>query len=358
MSTHEVKVVRLGQIKKHPAADKLGIVDVMGYTVVVALSSWKEGDLAFYIEPDFVVPQKMLENPEYAFLEGKGRIKVKRLRGVYSQGLLMPALPGMKEGDNVMEQLGITRYEPPISNITQDSEGNTVKKIKGSRVQVKPPNLPYPINYYDLENWQKYKNFIQPGSHVICSEKIHGAFSRYVFDGKKMHIGGRNNWYDINGPKLPLRIRLKKWWKWFCTGKKEEVKSNWWVQALKDHPWIEEWCRSHPKNILMGEVYGCVQRGFQYDATTARPVRFRAFEALDSHGYYFPKDLLDYQNVPILYSGEYNEDKMRELAEGESTLNNNHVREGIVIEYFDTTEHYLGGRKKLKLVGNGYYENS
>lgn len=97
MSTHKIEIVKIESIDAHPDADKLGIVKIWGYQVCVGLDSWKEGDLAAYVMPDFMVP---IDRSEFAFLDtGKGRsherVRVKKLRGVLSQGLLAPAPEGL-----------------------------------------------------------------------------------------------------------------------------------------------------------------------------------------------------------------------------------------------------------------------
>jgi tRNA-binding EMAP/Myf-like protein len=50
---------------------------------------------------------------EFAFLAGHERIKVKKLRGIVSQGLLVKAPSHAKEGDDVMADLGVRHYVPP-----------------------------------------------------------------------------------------------------------------------------------------------------------------------------------------------------------------------------------------------------
>lgn len=105
MSDHAVRVVRVNEVLKHPNADRLEIIPIGGYQAVVGKGNFKVGDLAVYIPPDSIVPQK----PEYSFVwerDGGGnlrdippdaevpekyrRVTVKRLRKEYSEGLLMP----------------------------------------------------------------------------------------------------------------------------------------------------------------------------------------------------------------------------------------------------------------------------
>ena len=58
---------------------------IWGYTACVAKGLFRPGDLAAYLPPDSLVP----DTPEFAFLGEHRRIKVRRLRGIYSQGLLI-----------------------------------------------------------------------------------------------------------------------------------------------------------------------------------------------------------------------------------------------------------------------------
>lgn len=107
-------VVRLGPIVPHPDPETttLSITRVMaidgdpnsGYPVVVKNGEFKEGDLAVYTGIDSIVPTgKPLRNApgivpsmRFGFLDLKGkpsRVKARRLRGFYSEGLLTPARP-------------------------------------------------------------------------------------------------------------------------------------------------------------------------------------------------------------------------------------------------------------------------
>lgn len=92
MSEWLVEVVKLGAVRKHPNADSLSMTDVHdGYPVVFRTGEFKEGDVAVYVPVDSIVP----DDPAYAFLQGKRRIKARKIRGEYSQGLLLQVSPEM-----------------------------------------------------------------------------------------------------------------------------------------------------------------------------------------------------------------------------------------------------------------------
>lgn len=327
MSEHRVEVISIQEVLPHPNADKLEIIPIGRYQCLSQKGLWKAGDLAVYIEPDYVVPN----TEEYSFLKGHLRIKAKKLRGTWSQGLLMPAPAGAKEGDNVMEQLAIQRYEPNVGmTIRGDAEPG-------------PEGLIVPK--YDVENWYRYGDLFVPGEDVIATEKLHGANARYVFSGDRMYAGSRNFFI-----------------------KYEE--SNLYWSALRQNPWIEEWCRNNHDLVLYGEAFGWVQK-LRYGASPGQHF-FRAFDilkqgnwlSLDELTYLVNDPLEDRELVrwaPVIYRGPYDAEKLKALAEGPSMIYTDkgspHLREGIVVRPVkERWSPELMGRVQLKIVSNAYLE--
>jgi hypothetical protein len=165
MSKHEVKVIRIEEILPHTNSDNLELTNVWGYQCVIRKGSHKVGDLMVFVEPDYKVN---ITRNEFRFLDdGKAkewqRITMRRFRGEPSYGLLIPAPQGSVEGDNVMELLGVERYEPPAPKGSGMASG----------VQAKGPDITVP--HYDLENFKKYHELFNEGERVIFTEKIHGC---------------------------------------------------------------------------------------------------------------------------------------------------------------------------------------
>ncbi|MFA6049736.1 MAG: RNA ligase (ATP) [Candidatus Paceibacterota bacterium] len=342
MSIHEVKVVKITEILPHPNADTLELIPVWGYTCAVRKDTHKVGDLAVYVEPDYEVP---LDRSEFSFLSKPGktrarhRIAVKRLRGMYSQGLLIPAPEGAQEGDNLMEALGITRYEPPEEMM-----------VKGAFAE-KGPEFTTPK--YDLENHKKYKDLLVLGEAVILTAKIHGTNARYVWAEDRMWCGSRTQWKMKPGTMANF-------------GKDQEpieVKANAWWNALEQNPWIETWCKANPGVVLYGEVYGPqVQRGFHYGLPNNK-LGFAVFDIFRDGRWVpnaeFSSDPIytSINFVPTVYSGPYDPDVVDALAEVSETFNGaGHVREGLVIKVVNERWNYNIGRVALKHVSNRYLE--
>jgi RNA ligase (TIGR02306 family) len=337
MSTHRVDVVRIGEIVKHPNADTLGLVQIYGWTCAIRLGDFQPGDLCAYIEPDYVVPSA---GPfEFLCKEGKpARIKAKRLRGTWSQGLLVRAPEGAAEGDDVMEHFGIVRYEPQMKGGLSS----------GGDAEAPCAALAY-CPRYDLENWRRYRHLLVEGETVFVSEKLHGANSRFAWREERMWCGSRTQWKRRPDDALP-------------------TSDPWWL-AHRQHPWIEAWCQMHPEAVLYGEVFGPVQ-DLKYDAKPGE-IFFRAFDALtrdrwqDAQDFFgfgtpgstLPPGFFEDARVPLLYVGAYSEAKMEELAEGDSALAK-HLREGIVIKPAVERHDPQIGRVALKLVSNRYLERS
>src|SRR5438105_922401 len=178
MSTHSIEVVEIRK-EPHPNADSLSIVKIHGWQCVVRTADWNDGDLAAYIPPDYVVPEK----PEYEFLKDKdgkfhGRIRVKKLRGYISQGLLMPAPQGSVIGENVMERMEITRYVP-LEPATMGGDC------------LSPPKSVWHNRHYDVEDHRRYNTVLEQGEPVVVTEKIHGANIRVVFTDGELWVGSR-----------------------------------------------------------------------------------------------------------------------------------------------------------------------
>jgi RNA ligase (TIGR02306 family) len=81
-------------------ADKIEKATVLGWSMVVKKNEFKIKDLCIYIEIDSIVP----DIPYFEFMrERKFRVKTIKLRGVLSQGLLLP-LSFLNEFGNLLEK--------------------------------------------------------------------------------------------------------------------------------------------------------------------------------------------------------------------------------------------------------------
>jgi hypothetical protein len=185
-ANHQANIIRVSEILPHPDPEttNLELIHIDGYQVVVRKGDFKVGDLAIYIQPDSIVPQtdpfKFIWG-EYVGIDGKvpekrRRITVRKFRGQWSEGLLLPLgefatlatgpviggnreLYYVSEGDDVSGLLGITHYDP-------DAGKENVEGTKGASVNA--PRHKYPKT---LKGWfffllhkitgRGHKNFAQ-----------------------------------------------------------------------------------------------------------------------------------------------------------------------------------------------------
>lgn len=324
-STHRVEVVRIGAIEKHPNADALGVVRVYGYTCCVRLADWRPGDLAAYVVPDSLVP---LDRKEFAFLADASkprahhRVKVRTMRGVVSQGLLVRAPEGAKEGDDVADLLGVVRYVPP-------------EPVSTSGPAEHPPQE---RPSYDVESFQRYADAFEEGEEVVVTEKVHGTSARYSFQAGRMWCGTRTDW-------------------------RVEVAGSVWWRAMRQLPGIEPMLAGNPAWTLYGEVYGSVQ-DLRYGAQKGE-IRFAGFDLFDAgDAAWLAPDVAreialrhGIPWVPLLFRGPLDKSAVAGFAEGASLLGPN-VREGCVVLPVRERTHPEIGRVQLKIVGNGYLERA
>lgn len=371
-SNHRVPVARITELLPHPNADSLSIVKIEGYQCVVKTNNYKVGDLAVYIQPDSVVP----ERGEFKFLweprtfdgpvpEKYRRVTVRRFRKEWSEGLLLPLKDfgiTATEGDDLSELLQITHYEPP-----EPEEREVVRKqqykwppksLKGwlyyllhligidlngpvGGANEKGPSNPPPV--YDVEAYKNFTNVFDPDEQVVVTEKIHGSNARFLFDGKKMYAGSRKLW---KSPKSK------------CV----------WRSAMEQNSWIEEWCRAHPGYTIYGEVVPTQGDKWTYGAALGQTKLF-VFDILSPDGTFLSWDQtfipdettgrLAQAWVPMLYRGPFVSDIITELVDGPSEIMlAKNIREGVVIRPVKE-RHVTGlGRLQLKIVSNKFLEIS
>lgn len=318
MSEFKVEVVKVGPLEKHPNADTLSITKVFDYPVIVKTGDIQEGDLAFYIPVDAVVPT---DRPDFAFLAGDNekktvRIKAKKLRGVFSMGLLIKANADAAYGGDWAPVLGITKYEEPEKFVHGEAEKD-------------PGIMP---KYTDIENYRKYGRLLEPGEDVIITEKIHGANGRWLWDGER-HWAGSHHMIKKQGQGM------------------------WWDVAA---PFLEK-LKGAPGVVFYGEVYGQVQDlRYGIDKKENNTVRF--FDAFDiGLGRYmdWPDfiDLclkLDLPVVPTVYWGSFDPEIVPKAAEADSMLCPGQLREGVVIRPTKERWDHRVGRVILKYHSERY----
>lgn len=349
-STFEVVIRTLDIVTTHPNADKLELVRIGGYNAVVGKDIFWAGDEVLYI-PDEAVFTNLNVAKELkcdAYLTGidANRVKSIRLRGIVSQGICIPVkvfydfinahypTTEIYQGKDFKELLQIEKYEEPIP-MEMDGE-------------IRP--WPSFIHSYDIDNLKRPESFnaMIEGEEVVATEKLHGFNVAYAWgpgltDDEEMFVCSSNralkqsdtNIYWRIARKYDMDIRL--------------VTMRTALGALLNLP-IES-------IVMYGEIIG--SQDLKYGANKLNPM-FYPFDIV-VNGKFLTYDqfllicqMTGIRPVPELYRGPYSYDRMIELTKGTTTLNADHIREGIVLKSTSERQSYIVPRIQFKLIGDDY----
>jgi RNA ligase (TIGR02306 family) len=303
MSEFRVEVVRIGEVTKHPNADSLSITQVYGFPVILKTGDFVEGDLAAYVPVDSVVP----EGERFAFLGEHRRIRAKRLRGVFSMGLLTKTEPSWTLGQDVVAELGITKYDESSEPVGLGDEPG-------------PGSL---LPTYKVEQFRRWPQALIVGEEVVIAEKLDGACARFTHDGTRLWVGSHTV-FKLDAPESAY---------WQVARRYDLARK---LEGLGV--------------AVYGEVHAYGEGGMHF------------FDALDTktRTWLDEDDLralcarLGLPMVPVLYRGSWSPELVRH-AEGKSTVDPRRVREGFVVRPVKERYDMLGcGRVILKLHGEGF----
>lgn len=364
MSSLIIEVCQISDIYPHKNAEKMEIIKVKGWEVCVGKSQFKVNDKVIYFPPDAVLPTSLSDKLGITKYLSNGRVKAVNLRGFNSYGTVMPCDQSLPIGKDMIDELGITKYEQPIKATDGDAE---------------TPNPTF-HTYYSMENLRNYPDAFVDGEEIIACEKIHGQNARVGLI-KARNDKGYSVWsfcagsHDVQRKQFLIKNDGTKvesvFWKSLtedvknllihlanCTYNAEEISNG------------EAYVQAHERGldepndvILFGERYGSVQ-DLKYDFINGG-FDFRYFDIsingkyVDGNVKYKYFDRYNINTVPILYQGPFNMDKMIELASGNTTLgNSSHIREGIVIctpyeQSYNTNKKFMT-RKQFKLINPDY----
>lgn len=384
MSEFKCEVVRVG-IEPHPNADAIEVARVGDYQSIVRKGQVNDGDLAVYIPEQSVVPEWLLRHMGlWDEIKSKGglsgssgnRVKAIKLRGVLSQGLILPARfeprhDGMHQfvvsrhsndggiedyisvavGEDAAEFLGITKYEPPLP----------------SHMRGKIVGVDYEATHkYDFDNLKKTPDLFEDGEQVVITEKIHGTLMQVCVVPSKhaneKYYGGR---VTISSKGLGA--------KGFILDHNDET--NLYAQAAKKHGLLDKALNDlgniadeHGRPVFIcGEVFGKTLSGAGIqDLTYAdEELDFAAFDIcvgnrgsekyLEWNSFAETCFFLNIKHVPLLYSGPYSKDIVLKHTDGNTTLaHKKQIREGVVVKSATETRNPKYGRKIAKSISEQY----
>lgn len=211
-------IEKILDVRKHPKADRLDIVKVLGYQLVTQKDLYQPGDYIIYVQPDTVLP---IDDWTEGYRKyAPNRIRCIQLKGEYSEGILVPLdlvehLTGTLKpedhiGVEISHVIGVTKYEPPIP---QD--------LTAERYS--------PLPQTDEERWENLIDKLPFGEVVDVTLKIDGSSTSgsYFLEEKLYTVSGRvlefkvetTNNYTVLTEKFSLKEKLTK----FCEENQESL---------------------------------------------------------------------------------------------------------------------------------------
>lgn len=382
MSDLIITPVTITSIEPHPNADRLEICRVSGWDIVSGKGNYKVGDIVVHIPPDAMVPKTWADTwavtPYLSFKKsaefdsstpgGRGRVRAAKLRGVTSFGFLVPNDSGASLGTDLAEHYGIEKYEPPPPPI-------------GMSAGQMATQHPLFHTYTDIQNLRNFPDKLNYNEPVVVTEKIHGTNSRvgWVRRIDKEHQAKCPKIQAWDMPEVPCECdELEKVVGTHKTqrnpedagvyslpfqlyGEKLEKLLNWAIEA------IESGTFGTPLNSLLvfGEIYGAGVQDLHYGAKNEKG--YRIFD-ISINGEYMNAralaavcQMFDLPMVPVLFQGIATYEDLLEMAQGETTLDDTHIREGIVVRPMCLEKTWGKGdldpnpkRVIFKLISDGY----
>lgn len=169
-------VAKINEIKEIPGADNIELGIIGGWNCIIKKGSHQIDELVVCATTDAVIPQDLSDSLNVTnYLRKGGRVRTVKLKGVYSECLIIPfsyanisSKSKLEEGSDVMDILGVFKYEPPAKQV-QLASG---KKIRYSE----NPNFHI---YYKFPNIKNVPNIFNENDIVNITRKIHGTSARY-----------------------------------------------------------------------------------------------------------------------------------------------------------------------------------
>jgi RNA ligase (TIGR02306 family) len=327
--------------------------------------------------PDSVVPENIQEQLAKNKITVKnGRIRAINIRNVLSEGLCLDPKEWLnhevKEGDDVTEELGITKYEPPPPSVR-----GALRSGKGINFNYENENLKA---YYCVEKFKKYPKILaELNQDVVATIKYHGTNFRCGIVKKPIYK--KTLWQKFiglfvkespqeflvgshNKIKVPTKDVLK-YWDYYNT-------DTWWRVTKKYN--LESIVRQISENeallssdgnalvdvVIYAEIIGQgVQKGYDYGVPDG-DLEIRIFDIMIDGKYVdwaTVVHLCKCFNLPVaeeVYTGPWSLDVTEHAVSVDEYNGKKYVREGIVIRTLKESWHPKCGRVIFKYLNPAY----
>jgi len=256
-------------------ADFIEEAIVGGWHVIVKKGEFTPGSQGVFFEIDSVLDPELPWVKEHAsFMEARSwRIRTMKMRGVLSQGLLLPMdiLPEVPESTDCTELLGVKKYEIPetVGDLTSRSAGPFPSYIVSKTDEIRVQSVMEVLD----ELW---------GKPYYITEKADGSSATYLMIDGKFTACSRN-------------LMLREESDFYRVGVEQNIKG-----------FLEE----NPHLVVQGEFIGPGVQGNKYKL---KAHSLKVFNIFDTG----PREYLHYNSI-VDFSQHYGFDIVRLMASGKS----------------------------------------
>jgi RNA ligase (TIGR02306 family) len=353
-------IAKIDEIKVIPGADNIEQAVIGGWNCIIQKNQYAEGGLVIVATTDAVIPQELSDAMNVTnYLRKGGRVRTVKLRGVYSECLIIPLkyIPFMDnyyEGKDMMYAMNIYKYEPPAIQV-QLASGRKVKYHQNPNFAV----------YYKFPNFKNVKGMFTEEDKVQITRKLHGTNARYgivkkrnlsLWDKVKKFFGIADQWieyeYVYGSHNVEKGSDSQGFYDtdvWRTIAESYDIKNKLWSYAKTYGPDV-----IGSGIILYGEICGPgIQKNYDYGLNK---IEFLGFDFVENGKYldtwstaHVIVDRLNLPHVPELYVGMWSQEIQDKYTFNNFIEGSKVPQEGIVIK--DVS----GERSKIAKVINPDY---
>tara|TARA_R110000782_G_scaffold106562_1_gene194841 strand:+ start:528 stop:1655 length:1128 start_codon:yes stop_codon:yes gene_type:complete len=355
-----VFVAKINEIRAIEGADNIELVIAKGWNAITKKGEFSVGSLTIIATTDAVIPEALSEKMGVANYLRKGtRVRTVKLRGIYSECLIIPITyikaSSILEGKDLMAELGITKYEPPVKQI----------QLAGGR-KIRYQDNPNFHIYYKFPNLKNVDGMFTEEDTVEITRKIHGTNARYgivkktklsFWDKVKKFLRLADKWIDYeyvygshNCEKGSDTQGFYSTDVWRSVAESYKIKEKLWAYVKNGamSPEIGDGI------TIYGEIYGAgIQSNYDYGLTD---IEFAGFDVKEDGEYLSPinanlqiSEILDLPYVDVLHFGNWSQEVQDKFVFKNMIDGTKVPHEGIVIKY------HTGERNKVAKVINPDY---
>lgn len=347
-------VTTINEVKPIPGADNIEQVVAGGWNCITKKGEYNVNDLVIIATTDAVIPLELSDSMGVTnYLRKGGRVRTVKLRGVYSECLIIPFRYAEKlthpkakwaEGADMMDLFKIFKYEPPAVQV-QLASGRKIKYRQNPNFQV----------YYKFPNAKNVQDLFTETDAVQITRKLHGTNARYgivkktklsFWDKTKKFFGLANKWVDYefvygshNVEKGSDSQGFYDTDVWRTIADKYNIKEKLWE-------YVNEYCNIGNGIVLYGEIYGPgIQKNYDYGL---KDIEFAGFDITIHDNYqstvftqFLYRDILKLPHVEVLHHGEWSQEIQDKYTFNNFIEGTKIPHEGVVVK------HISGDRRKV-----------